>query len=68
MHPNMLLIEYACMHIHKLNQNIEEILTKDGKSSRTCRATRIRLEQIASELSQWHIEGFPLKDVVNFGQ
>lgn len=51
-----------------LNQNKEEIHTKDGKSNRTCTATHKHLEQKASELSQWHIEGFPSMDVVNFGQ
>lgn len=51
-----------------LSQSKEEIHTKGGRSSRTCRATRIHLEQKASELFQWHIEGFPSKDVVNFGQ
>jgi len=51
-----------------LNQSKEEIYTKDGKSSRTCRARHKHLEQKASELSQWHIEGFLSKDVVNSGQ
>jgi len=46
----------------------EEIHTKDGKSSRTCRATHIHWEQKASEFFQWHIEGFPSKDDVNFVQ
>lgn len=42
--------------------------TKGGKSSRTCRATHINLEQTASELFRLHIEGFPSKDAVNFAQ
>jgi len=46
----------------------EEIHTKDGKSSRTCRATHIHWEQKVSEFFQWHIEGFPSKDDVNFVQ
>lgn len=54
--------------IYVLKQNKEEIYTKDGKSSRTCRARHKHLEQKASELSQWHIEGLPSKDVVNSGQ
>jgi len=46
----------------------EEIHTKGGKSSRTCRATHIHLGQKASEFSQWHIEGFPSKDELSFVQ
>ena len=51
-----------------LNHNKDAILTKGEESSRTCRATHINLEQKASELSQWHIAGFPSKDVENFLQ
>jgi len=33
--------------------------TKGEKSNRTCKATRIDLEQKASELFRWHKEGLP---------
>jgi hypothetical protein len=75
-HCNMLLKECVCVCVLCVcvcsrvcvNQNKEQIHTKDGKSSRTCRAKHKHLERKASESFQWHIESFPSKDVVNSGQ
>lgn len=42
--------------------------TIDGKDNKTCRATRINLEQTASRPFQWHIKSLLSTDVENFAQ